>query len=338
MALYESLGTKLMADGGVLGGIGDWISGAASNVWGGITSAASSIAGAIGNITSWIGSAATGMVDQIKNAVRSMLPAGMFGDMGVGIADRALAGIVKLIQDTFAAQQAALAGPGGPPTVGGNLLAWIQAAEALTGVGPSWTAGLETLIMRESGGNPNAINLTDSNARAGHPSQGLMQTIPSTFAAYHQPGTSNSITDPVANIAAGINYIKARYGSISNVQQANPNLPPKGYAEGGIFNSPTLGMIGEAGPEVLLPLSRPDRLAELLRASGLNKALGDSGRGLSPIDLQNVAMSNAGIEKRLDDLNSMLKKRGAGATINVQDHSGDPKQTARTTMLALRLS
>jgi hypothetical protein len=49
-------------------------------------------------------------------------------------------------------------------------------------------------------------------------------------------------------------------------------------------------------------------------------------------------MSNAGIEKRLDDLNSMLKKRGAGATINVQDHSGDPKQTARTTMLALRLS
>jgi SLT domain-containing protein len=60
-----------------------------------------------------------------------------------------------------------------------------------------------------------------------------MQTIPGTFTAYHQAGTSWNITDPVANISAGINYIKARYGSIFNVQQANPNLPPKGYDSGG---------------------------------------------------------------------------------------------------------
>ncbi|MGJ3559634.1 transglycosylase SLT domain-containing protein [Streptomyces sp. INA 01156] len=39
-------------------------------------------------------------------------------------------------------------------------------------------------IRVESGGNPNAINLWDSNAKAGYPSQGLMQTIPQTFAAY----------------------------------------------------------------------------------------------------------------------------------------------------------
>jgi SLT domain-containing protein len=92
---------------------------------------------------------------------------------------------------------------------------------------------LSVLIGRESGGNPNAINNWDSNAAAGHPSQGLMQTIPSTFMAYHQPGTSFNILDPIANIAAGINYIRAVYGDISNVQQANPNLPPKGYDSGG---------------------------------------------------------------------------------------------------------
>ena len=39
----------------------------------------------------------------------------------------------------------------------------------------------------ESGGNPNAINLTDSTPAAGDPSRGLMQTIGSTFAAYAGP-------------------------------------------------------------------------------------------------------------------------------------------------------
>jgi hypothetical protein len=77
-------------------------------------------------------------------------------------------------------------------------------------------AGVLTIIEHESSGNPDAINLTDSNAAAGHPSQGLMQTIPSTFNEYKLPGYS-SITDPVANIIAGTRYAISRYGSISNV-------------------------------------------------------------------------------------------------------------------------
>ena len=54
------------------------------------------------------------------------------------------------------------------------------------------------------GGNATIVNTTDINAQEGHPSQGLMQVIPSTFAAYHVAGTSNSITDPLANIAAAL--------------------------------------------------------------------------------------------------------------------------------------
>jgi Transglycosylase SLT domain len=116
--------------------------------------------------------------------------------------------------------------------VGGSLGVWIAAALALTHSPPSWASRLAVLVRRESGGNPRAINLTDSNARAGHPSQGLAQTIPATFRAYHQSGTSWNILDPVANLAAALNYIKAVYGSIFNVQQANPNLPPRGYRSG----------------------------------------------------------------------------------------------------------
>ena len=116
---------------------------------------------------------------------------------------------------------------------GGNLPGWIAAAMKAAGVsGANWAAGLRVLIMRESGGNPNAINLSDSNARAGHPSQGLAQTIPSTFNAYHVPGTSNNIRDPVANVAAAIRYIQSRYGGIGGVQQANPNASPRGYLSG----------------------------------------------------------------------------------------------------------
>lgn len=115
----------------------------------------------------------------------------------------------------------------------GALAQWIAQAEALTGVPGSWTGPLNTLIQRESGGNPRSINLWDSNAKNGDPSRGLMQTIGSTFAAYRLKSLPNDIYNPVANIVAGIRYILSRYGSIFNVQQANASLPPKGYSRGG---------------------------------------------------------------------------------------------------------
>lgn len=70
--------------------------------------------------------------------------------------------------------------------------------------------------MAESGGNPSAINNWDSNAAAGHPSKGLLQTIDSTFAAYALPG-HNDIWNPVDNAIAAIRYMIDRYGSIYNV-------------------------------------------------------------------------------------------------------------------------
>jgi hypothetical protein len=67
-------------------------------------------------------------------------------------------------------------------------------------------------MQTESGGNPKAINNSDENAIAGHPSQGLLQTIPSTFQQHHLPGDSPDITDPQANVDAAIGYAKERYG------------------------------------------------------------------------------------------------------------------------------
>ena len=117
-----------------------------------------------------------------------------------------------------------------------------------------------TQMNTESGGNPTAINLTDSNAQAGHPSQGLMQVIPGTFAAYGGPFVSRGITDPLANIYAAVAYAVARYGSnIANVLGHG-----HGYATGGMISEPVTGIghrsgqpyyFGEQGPEWVSPLT-----------------------------------------------------------------------------------
>jgi hypothetical protein len=43
---------------------------------------------------------------------------------------------------------------------------------------------LRNIAEKESSFNPDAINKTDSNAQAGHPSEGMFQFIPTTFADY----------------------------------------------------------------------------------------------------------------------------------------------------------
>jgi transglycosylase-like protein with SLT domain len=100
-----------------------------------------------------------------------------------------------------------------------TLDGWIQASlqvMAQNGIPGSYD-GIYRNIMRESSGNPYAINNWDSNAAAGTPSKGLLQTIDPTFQAYHVAGTSWDPYDPVANITAACNYAFQRYGSIDNV-------------------------------------------------------------------------------------------------------------------------
>jgi hypothetical protein len=98
----------------------------------------------------------------------------------------------------------------------GKLSDWVKAALKLTGQPESLTNGLIRAAKAESGGNPRAVNNWDINAKLGHPSKGLMQTIDSTFNAYKLPGHGN-IWNPVDNMAAAIRYMIARYGSVEKV-------------------------------------------------------------------------------------------------------------------------
>lgn len=118
---------------------------------------------------------------------------------------------------------------------GGRLGAWVRQAMGITAAPTSWYNALVALAKHESGGNPRAINLTDSNAKAGHPSKGLFQTIDSTFNRYSLPGMKN-IWNPVHNAVAAIRYIRSRYGSIFNIPSyRSGNRFVGGYANGTPF-------------------------------------------------------------------------------------------------------
>ncbi|WP_393056537.1 transglycosylase SLT domain-containing protein [Streptomyces sp. LN549] len=108
------------------------------------------------------------------------------------------------------------------PVYANNLDGWIKESLAIMkskGI-PGTYDGLHRNIIRESSGNPNAINDWDINAINGVPSIGLLQIIKPTFDAYHVGGTPHTQYDPVANITASANYAADKYGSIDNVNSA----------------------------------------------------------------------------------------------------------------------
>lgn len=162
---------------------------------------------------------------------------------GNGFAD---GGLVYDVTPTVRDMGAVLSGLSGGG-VGGSAGAWAGPALQVLGM-LGLSAALLPKVLRqintESGGNPNAINLTDSNARAGHPSMGLMQTIMGTFLAYAGPFARLGPFNGFADLYAGVNYAAHRYGS-----NLNGLGEGHGYAMGGFARG--WAKVGEAGPEMV---------------------------------------------------------------------------------------
>lgn len=122
------------------------------------------------------------------------------------------------------------------------------ATKALQLTGQYSAANLNRLLYQmqtESSGNPNAINLWDSNAKRGTPSKGLMQVIDPTFRAYAMAPYNKNIWDPLSNMIASIRYAVSRYGSLSRAYQGH------GYASGGFPQTGEFFMARESGPELV---------------------------------------------------------------------------------------
>jgi hypothetical protein len=78
------------------------------------------------------------------------------------------------------------------------------------------TGAAYIVVQHESGANPRAYNGWDSNAAAGHPSEGIAQVIGPTFQAYALAG-HHDIWNPVDNMIAAFRYAISRYGSMNNI-------------------------------------------------------------------------------------------------------------------------
>ncbi|MFB5192755.1 transglycosylase SLT domain-containing protein [Alicyclobacillus fastidiosus] len=150
-----------------------------------------------------------------------------------------------------------------PVKLSGTVTSWIKDAMKDAGVsGSAWLNTLEHLVSAESGGNPNAVN---SQTVDGQHATGIAQMLPSTFAEYMKAGMNN-ILNPIDNLTASIRYILTRYGSPHNLV-AKTGLGSSnyvGYATGGILQEPIVGiglnsgthyMLGEDGPEAVVPLN-----------------------------------------------------------------------------------
>lgn len=115
---------------------------------------------------------------------------------------------------------------------------------------PSQVSAWMRVIQRESNGNPKAVNNWDSNAKAGHPSKGLVQTIEPTFRANAFKGHTN-ILNGYDDLLAGIHYMAARYGRGAGAFATVSG--PRGYAKGGRPKVGEWSIVGEKGPELFKP-------------------------------------------------------------------------------------
>lgn len=138
---------------------------------------------------------------------------------------------------------------------GGSVERWrsyVEKALKANGIEPTAfrVSKILATIKRESNGDPNAINNWDSNALAGHPSIGLMQTIGPTFEAYKHAG-HNNIRNGYDNLLAAINYIKHRYGTSD---AAFNRVAAYGYANGGLVSKNGVYELAEGNmPEYVIP-------------------------------------------------------------------------------------
>lgn len=244
------MGVPGFAMGGILDGLGD--------VVGAVTRP---LGGALDAVGGWLRDLSARALRPVRDAAKSAVdqlpgPLSWLRDMSKGVID-------QMYEWASGKTVEAPSGPGRNAGFGGGgVERWraiaLQALNA-AGAPASWIGSLLRRMNQESGGNPNAINNWDINARRGDPSRGLMQTIGSTFNRWAGRYRSRGIYDPFANIYAAIRYTVSRYGS-----------GPAGWdRSGGYLRG---GIVGASGGfvhprEMVLTQSDQHQLLRLVRSA-----------------------------------------------------------------------
>jgi tape measure domain-containing protein len=287
-AIMNMAGVEHYDLGGVIGGVGKFFSGA----WDKLEAVGDWLANPIGKVTDLIKSSISGISGGVE----------MFSNLASGVINKLTGSVVDWFKKELAKLQDTLgANPGGS-----GVQRWkpyvIQALKA-NGFDASdyQVAAWMRVIQRESNGNPRAINLWDSNAKAGIPSMGLVQTIGPTFNAFKFPG-HNDVYNGYDDLLAGIHYMKAIYGSGSSAFARVSG--PEGYANGGLITQPIHALVGEDGPETILPLTKTSRAWQLLgqAVTNINHNLGNGAVA------ESESSGTDDLGKKLDNIADLLTK------------------------------
>lgn len=317
-AIADMYGIPGFAQGGILG-----------SVWDGIKDASSWVADKAGDVGKWIGDKAKAITDWIAHPIKHVTaliekaisglansaPVKVFGELGEGIFKHAYNGIAEWIKKHLKTVQKSMesSSVAGQPHA---AQAWLPVVEKLMkqmGANPpngieSEAAAFVREIARESGGNAGIRQTVwDKNMANGDPAMGLLQFIPSTFMSYAVPGHTN-ILNGEDQIMATINaYMHSgAWWRIGTGRQINF------LANGGLVNRPTSAIIGENGPEAIMPLgaAKASRAWQLLgqAVTNINQNLGASAN--------NNGQSDSDIGDKLDTLIRLF-------TIVAQNSSSD---------------
>lgn len=142
----------------------------------------------------------------------------------------------------------------------------------------------------------------------------LQQAFGNAFSAIKT--VINSVADAVNNVISKVQSAISWIGSLLDKAKSITSLPGKigglipGRANGGIITSPEVALIGEAGPEVVIPLTRPRRAAELMEKTGLTGSTG-GGSGVTVQVAQMVVQDATDIDRVASSLSRQIALRMA---------------------------
>jgi SLT domain-containing protein/murein DD-endopeptidase MepM/ murein hydrolase activator NlpD len=214
------------------------------------------------------------LIGNLLGKIGTNAPGGQFGKMIASGALSTLGGLVKKWAGSAVGALGHVFAPGGGSSGVARYAPVVQGVLRMLGAPQSLVPDVMHRMMKESGGRKDIVNTWDSNWKAGHPSVGLMQVIKGTFGAYAGPYRNTGpfkygvSTNPTANIYAGLNYAKHRYGSISRAMNQ-----PGGYDSGGwLHTGQTLAVNKTGKPEAVYTSEQWQKMDRILAAL-------ESGRG-----------------------------------------------------------
>jgi hypothetical protein len=197
----------------------------------------------VGNLVEWVGT----KLGEVPGAIRGALAA--VGTAAIAVGAKILSGLkdgasellegTKTLMGKVSSGISSAAGAvlSAATTIGGKILSGIKA-----GVGDlaTWVKGIVTGAIQGVLGIFNSLS------------------VPRFAVGFDTPGFK------VGPVDVGSKHIGFDIGG-----WAMPDLHLPGFADGAIVNRATAGIFGEAGPEMILPLTNPDRSRQLLEQAGM---------------------------------------------------------------------